>query len=63
MVHPIKGTAITASETVEMISDSALWKTLSMKERMEAVAYAMKIAGITFEEDDISDIIGEVYAG
>jgi len=55
---------MTAKETVELISDSSLWKTLSMKERLEAVAYAMKISGTTLgEEDEVNDIIGEVYEG
>jgi len=54
---------MTAKETVDLISDSSLWKTLSMKERMEAVAYAMKISGNTLQEEEVDDIIGEVYAG
>ena len=54
---------MTAKETVEIISNSLLWKTLSMKERIEAATYALNIAGITHEDNDISDLIGEVYAG
>lgn len=54
---------MTAKETVQLISDSSLWKTLSMKERLEAVAYAMKISGNNLHEEDVNDIIGEVYAG
>ncbi len=52
-----------AKETVAIIKDSSLWKILSIKERLEAVAYTMHITGDTIEEDDVSDIIGEVYAG
>ena len=55
--------AMTAKDTVTLISGSSLWKTLSIKERLDAVAYAMKISGSKLEEDDICDIIGEVYAG
>lgn len=54
---------MTAKETIEIISNSSLWKTLSIKERAEAAAYAMKIAGIKHEDEDVSDLIGEVYAG
>lgn len=54
---------MTAKETIEIISDSSLWKTLSIKERLEAVAYAMRIAGSNLNEEDVNDIIGEVYAG
>ena len=54
---------MTAKETIEIISNSSLWKTLSIKERIDAAAYALKIAGITIEDGDVSDLIGEVYAG
>lgn len=54
---------MTAKETVEIISDSSLWKTLSIKERLEAVAYAMKISGNKLRDEDVQDIIGEVYGG
>jgi hypothetical protein len=54
---------MTAKETIEIISDSSLWKTLSISERLEAIAYAIKIAGITLDSEDVSDIIGEVYKG
>ena len=54
---------MTAKETVEIISSSSLWKTLSIKEQIDAAAYAMKIAGISLEDENVSDLIGEVYAG
>ncbi len=54
---------MTARETLDIISDSSLWQTLSIKERIEAAAYAMKVAGISIEDDDVSNLIGEVYAG
>ncbi len=54
---------MTAKDTVTLISGTSLWKTLSIRERLDAVAYAMKISGSTLEEEDISEIIGEVYAG
>ena len=54
---------MTAKETIDIISNSSLWETLSIRERIEAVTYAMKIAGSSLDDEDISDIIGEVYAG
>lgn len=54
---------MSAEETVEIISHSSLWKTLSIKERAEAAAYAIKIAGGRLADDDVNDLIGEVYAG
>jgi hypothetical protein len=54
---------MTAKDTVALICETTLWKTLSIKERLEAVAYAMKISGNQLEEEDIDDIIGEVYGG
>ena len=54
---------MTAKDTIDIISDSSLWKTLSIRERIDAASYAMKVAGITIEDEDISDLIGEVYAG
>ena len=54
---------MTAKETIEIISNSSLWKTLSIKERIEAATYAIEVAGITLGDDDVSDLIGEVYAG
>jgi hypothetical protein len=58
-----EGNTMTAKETIEIISNSSLWKTLSKKERVEAAAYALKNTGITLEDEDVFDLIGEVYAG
>jgi hypothetical protein len=57
------GNTMTAKETIEIISNSSLWKTLSKKERVEAAAYAIKNNGLTLEDEDVCDLIGEVYAG
>lgn len=54
---------MTVRETLDIISDSSLWETLSIGERIDAVAYAMKITGSNCDNEDISDLIGEVYAG
>ncbi len=54
---------MTAKETVEIISNSSLWKTLSKKERVEAAAYAIRNTGLALEDEDVCDLIGEVYAG
>jgi len=59
----IEGNTMTAKETIEIISNSSLWKTLSKKERVEAAAYAIKNTGLTIEDEDVCDLIGEVYAG
>ena len=58
-----EGVTMTAKETVDIISCSSLWKMLSIKERIDAASYAMKIAGISLEDENVSDLIGEVYAG
>ena len=58
-----KGDTMSAKEAVEIISHSSLWKILTIKERIEAAAYAIKIAGIDLQDQDVSELIGEVYAG
>jgi len=59
----MEGNAMNAKETIEIISSSSLWKTLSKKERLEAAAYAIKNSGLAIEDEDVCDLIGEVYAG
>jgi len=59
----MEGNAMTAKETIEIISSSSLWKTLSTKERAEAATYAIRNTGLTLEDEDVFDLIGEVYAG
>ncbi len=54
---------MTAKDTIEIISNSSLWDTLSAKERLDAIAYALDVVGIKLDNEDVSDIIGEVYAG
>ena len=44
-------------------SDSSKLKALSIKEMVEAANYAIKIRGANPEDEDVRDIIGEVYAG
>lgn len=50
-------------ETANASSDSSKCKTLSIKERVEAANYAMKVTGANPEDEDVSDVIGEVYGG
>lgn len=54
---------MTAKETIDIISSSSLWKFLSVKERIEAAYYALKVAGVQSEDDDVTALIGEVYGG
>ena len=58
-----KGDTMTTKETIGIISNSSLWKILSIKERLEALAYTMACTGSELDDEDVSDIIGEVYAG
>jgi hypothetical protein len=44
-------------------NDSSRAEALSIKERVEAADYAMKVKGARPEDEDISDDIGEVYGG
>lgn len=51
-------------DTTDASSDSSKCKALSIKERVEAANYAMEVTGTNPEDDeDVSDIIGEVYGG
>lgn len=57
---------MTVRETVEIIRESALWDTLTIKEKTEALAYAMestrcRMAGEDSGQD-VSDLIGEIFA-
>ncbi|MEN8264328.1 MAG: hypothetical protein ABFR82_12785 [Nitrospirota bacterium] len=57
-----EGDTMTAKETIGIISNSSLWKILSRKERLEAIAYTMALTGSEPDDEDVSDLIGEVYA-
>lgn len=50
-------------EATNVGSDSSKCKALSIKERVEAANYAMKVTGARPEDEDVSDVIGEVYGG
>lgn len=50
-------------EAVNMGSDSPKCKKLSIKERVEAANYAMKVTGGSTEDEDVIDVVGEVYGG
>lgn len=54
---------MTAKETIEIIRRSSLWKTLSVREKVEAISYAIDTSGCPVDPErdesaDISDIIG-----
>ena len=36
---------------------------ISIKEKVEAANYAIRIKGESTEDEDVSDIVGEVYGG
>ena len=50
-------------ETTKASSDPSKCKELSIKERVEAANYAIKVKGENTEDEDVSDVIGEVYGG
>ena len=50
-------------ETKNAESDSSKYKALSIKERVKAADYAMEVSGAKPEDEDINDVIGEVYGG
>lgn len=52
-----------AEERKDLGSDSSELVVISMKERVEAANYAIKVAGTIPEDEDVSDVIGEVYGG
>ncbi len=58
-----KGDTMNAKETIGIINNFSLWKIISMKERLEAIACTMARTRSEPDDEDVSDIIGEVYAG
>jgi hypothetical protein len=54
---------MTAKEKLSRISGSSLWKIRSIKEKLEAIAYKMTDIKSRMDDEDVSDIIGEVYEG
>ena len=44
-------------------SDTSSAESLSIKERVEAANYAIKVKGDDSEAKEVDDIIGEVYGG
>ena len=50
-------------ETKKINIESSKCKPLSIKERVEAADYALEIKGTNSEDEDVSDVIGEVYGG
>jgi hypothetical protein len=50
-------------ETKKTNIESSTCKPLSIKERVAAADYAMEIKGTNSEDEDVSDVIGEVYGG
>lgn len=58
---------MTTKETMDIIRESPLWKSLPLREKVKAIAYALETVGckLNRREDarDISDIIDEIYSG
>jgi hypothetical protein len=58
---------MTRKETIDIIKQSSLWDTLSVKEKVEAISYALESIDCRLDRDgdtkDVSDIIGEIYSG
>jgi hypothetical protein len=59
---------VTDKEIIDIIRESALWKTLSPSEKVEAITYALKAAGrqLYFSEEEasyLSEVVGEIYSG
>jgi hypothetical protein len=58
---------MTKKETMDTLRESPLWKSLPLREKIEAISHALEAAGskVDGKEDarDISDIIGEIYSG
>ena len=56
--------AMTKREIIDIIKESPLWNFLSIGERKDALAYAVKsVNRMSLQEDktDISDTVGEVF--
>ena len=54
---------MTAKAALEIIKESSLWNILSIKERIEAIEYAIGAADADMEKGDVCDLICDVYAG
>lgn len=50
---------MTVKETIEIIRESCLWQTLSLKEKAEALAYAMESVGnvICSTDENVPEIL------
>jgi len=57
---------MTVKETVDVIRESALWNTLTIKEKVEALAHAMetvecRLKAVGNERNDLAERIGEIF--
>jgi hypothetical protein len=52
---------MTTKEVVEIVKESNLWETLTIKEKQEAVAHALKITQLLTKEENVKNTVGEVY--
>ena len=50
-------------KTEEIKGPDSELEVISIKERVEAANYAIKVKGADIEEEDVIDVIGEVYGG
>jgi|GEM_PF-3468553 hypothetical protein len=54
---------MTAKETIDIIRESSLWESLTLREKTEAIAYAIEAVGCAMNssvENDVSDILKEI---
>jgi hypothetical protein len=58
---------MTEKETMDAGRQSHLWRSLPLRDRIEAISHALETVGskVDMREDarDISDLIGEIYSG
>jgi hypothetical protein len=52
---------MTAKEVIGIVKESKLWKTLTQKEKQEAINHALRINQLSMTEENIRTTVGEVY--
>ena len=53
--------SMTVKEIIEILKESNLWGALAPKDKQEAVAHALRITHTATQEENIKNIVGEVY--
>lgn len=52
---------MTMKEVIEIVRESPLFELLSFKEKCEAITHALEAAGAEDLQEDVRDVVGEVY--